>query len=98
MQTFSFFFLVGYSLGGGPGSGFRLKPVQTSNLCDQPFKKKKKKVSTTMKVSLWFNNRHTLGPYSGLNQSEIVKGDIPVRMCVCTFENACAAAVRERGE
>ncbi len=50
--------------------------------------KKKKKVSTTLKVSLWFNNRHTSGSYRGLNQSEIVKGrhpsdwpgpDIPVR-------------------
>ncbi len=46
----------------------------------------------------------TLGSYRGLNQSEIVKGepppligrgpDIPVR--VCTFEDACAAAVRQR--
>ncbi len=63
-----------------------------------------KKVSATLKVSLWFNNRHTLGLYRGLNQSEIVKGgpppligrdpDIPVR--VCTFENVCAAAVMQR--
>ncbi len=35
---------------------------------------REKKVSATLKVSLWFNNRHTLGSYRGLNQSEIVKG------------------------
>ncbi len=35
---------------------------------------KKKKVSATLKVSLSFNNRHTIGSYRGLNQSEIVKG------------------------
>ncbi len=54
-------------------------------------------------VSLWFNNRHTLGPYRGLNQSEIVKGGPPpligrgpdIRVCVFTFD-ACAAAVRQR--
>ncbi len=64
----------------------------------------KKKVSATLKVSLCFNNRHALGSYRGLNQSEVVKGgppsligrgpDIPVR--VCASENACAAAVRQR--
>ncbi len=53
---------------------------------------------------MWFNKRHTLGLYCGLNQSEIVKGgpppsdwpgpDIPVP--VCKFGNACAAAVRQR--
>ncbi len=66
----------------------------------RPAVRVKKKISVTLKVSLWFNNRHTLGPYRGLNQSEIVKGgsdwpcpDIPVR--VCTFENVCAA-VRQR--
>ncbi len=69
----------------------------------RPAVQKKKKVYASQKVSLWFNNRHILGPYPGLNQSEIVKGgppplighgpDIPVR--VCTSENACAA-VRER--
>ncbi len=78
---------------------------------DQPFEKIKK-VSATLKVSLWFRHRHTIGPYRGLNKSEIVKShgpdipeifqgrligrgpDIPVR--VCTSENACAAAVRQR--
>ncbi len=30
---------------------------------------REKKVSATLKVSLWFNNRHTLGPYHDLNQS-----------------------------
>ncbi len=68
-----------------------------SHWCDQPFERKNK-ISATLKVSLWFNNRHTLGPYRGLNQSEIVKGgppppDIPVR--VCASENACAAAVSQ---
>ncbi len=43
----------------------------------RPAIKKKKKVSATLKVSLWFNNRHTLGPYRGLYQSEIVKGAPP---------------------
>ncbi len=45
-----------------------------SQWCDQKnlrlhwfFSQKKKKVSATLKVSLWFNNRHTLGPYRGLN-------------------------------
>ncbi len=48
-----------------------------SHWCDQPFEKIKK-VSATLKVSLWFNNRHTLGPYRGLNQLEIVKGGPPL--------------------
>ncbi len=77
------------------------------NLRSHKLKKiiKKTIVSATLKVSLWFNNRHTLGSYRGLNQSEIMKGgpppligrgpDIPVRVCTC--ENACVAAVRERG-
>ncbi len=79
----------------------RLKQNLMSHWCDQPFERKK--VSTTLKVSMWFNYRHTLGPYRGLNQSEIVKGgpppliacgpDIPV--CVCMFD-VCAAAVRQR--
>ncbi len=43
---------------------------------------RKKKVSTTLKVSLWFDNRHTLGPYHGLNQSEIVKGGPPLWLAV----------------
>ncbi len=74
---------------------------QRSHLCNQPFERKK--LSATRKVSLSFNNRHTLGSYRGLNQSEIVKGgppsligrgpDIPVR--VCMFD-ASAAAVRQR--
>ncbi len=37
----------------------------------------REKKSLRDKVSLWFNNRHTLGPYRGLNQSEIVKGGPP---------------------
>ncbi len=67
-------------------------------------KKKKKKVSATLKVSMWFYNRHTIGSCRGLNQSAIVKAgpppligrgpDVPVR--VCASENACAAAVRQR--
>ncbi len=43
----------------------------------EPFEKRKKNVSATLKVSLWFNNRHILGSYRGLNQSEIVKGGPP---------------------
>ncbi len=80
-------------------SRVRLKKI-LSHLCDQPFEKRKK-------VSLLFNNLHTLGPYRGLNQSEIVKGgpprligrgpDIPVCVCVCVYKCVtCAAAVRER--
>ncbi len=42
---------------------------------DQADQEKKK--SATLKVSLLFNNRHTLGPYRCLNQSEIVKGGTP---------------------
>ncbi len=68
-------------------------------------KKKKKKVSATLKVSMWFYNRHTIGSCRGLNQSAIVKAgppppligrgpDVPVR--VCASENVCAAAVRQR--
>ncbi len=37
-------------------------------------REKNTKVSVTQKVSLMFNNRHMLGSYRGLNQSEIVKG------------------------
>ncbi len=69
--------------------GSRVRPIWSTRLWKSPCD------STT----------DTLGPYRGLNQSEIVKGgpppligrgpDIPVR--VCTFENACAAAVRQRG-
>ncbi len=59
-----------------------------------------KQVSATLKVSLWFSNRQTLGSYRGLNQSDsegqtpLHGPDIPVR--VCTFKNACAAAVKQR--
>ncbi len=45
-----------------------------SQWCDQPFEEKKK--SPRLKVSLWFNNRHTLEAHRGLNQSEIVKGGL----------------------
>ncbi len=66
--------------------------------------KKKKKVSSTLKISLWFNNRQThIRPISwskpirdseGRTPPLIGRGpDIPVR--VCTFENVCAA-VRQR--
>ncbi len=67
--------------------------------------KKIKKVSATLKISLWINFLHTLGSYRGLNQSEIVKGGPPLWLavvqiilyvCVRAFENACAAAVRQR--
>ncbi len=67
-------------------------------------KKKKKKVSATQ--SLCCSTTDTLGSYRGLNQSEIVKcgppplighgPDTPVLVCVCAFEDACAAAVRQR--
>ncbi len=39
---------------------------------------REKKVYASQKVSLLFNNRHTLGSYRGLNQSEIVKADPPL--------------------
>ncbi len=44
--------------------------------------RKEKKVSATQKVSMWFNKRHTLGLYRGLNQSEIVKGGSPLWLAV----------------
>ncbi len=57
------------------------------------------KVSVTQKVSLMFNNRHTLGSYRGLNQSEIVKGGplqdssiiefIAKSSKLCYFPNCC---------
>ncbi len=67
--------------------------------------KKKKKISIRNSESLPVVQQQThIRPHRGLNQSEIGKGgrppligrgpDIPVR--VCTFENACAAAVRQR--
>ncbi len=47
---------------------------EISQWCDKkksevarPAFQEKKKVSATLKVSLWFNNRHTLGPYRGPN-------------------------------
>ncbi len=66
--------------------------------------REKKKVSATLKISLWFNNRQThIRPISwskpirdseGRTPPLIGRGpDIPVR--VCTFENVCAA-VRQR--
>ncbi len=66
-------------------------------------KKKKKKVSATQ--SLCCSTTDTLGSYRGLNQSEIVKCGPPLWLamvqillywCVCAFEDACAAAVRQR--
>ncbi len=48
----------------------------------RPAVQKKKKVYVSQKVSLWFNNRHILGPYPGLNQSEIVKGGPPLWLAV----------------
>ncbi len=42
----------------------------------------RKKKSLWLKVSLWFNNRHTLGSYRGINQSEIVKGGPPLWLAV----------------
>ncbi len=61
------------------------------------------------KVSLWFNNRHTLGQYHGLNQSEIVKADppppligrdpdTPVRLCKLCLKMLVLQSDRERGE
>ncbi len=67
--------------------------------------RKKTKVSATQKVSLLFDNRHVrliswskpIRDSNGRTPPLIGRGpDIPV--CVCAFEDACAAAVRERGE
>ncbi len=67
--------------------------------------RKKTKVSATQKVSLLFDNRHVrliswskpIRDSEGRTPPLIGRGpDIPV--CVCAFEDACAAAVRERGE
>ncbi len=77
-----------------------------SHWCDQPIEKKKS-LSATLKVSLWFNNRHTLGPYRGLNQSEIVKGGPPpwlamvqifLYVCVSLKMRVLLQSDRERGE
>ncbi len=65
-------------------------------------REKKTKVSATQKVSLLFNNRHVrliswskpIRDSEGRTPPLIGRGpDIPVR--VCTFEDACAAAVRQ---
>ncbi len=67
--------------------------------------RKKTKVSATQKVSLLFDNRHVrliswskpIRDSEGRTPPLIGRGPgIPV--CVCAFEDACAAAVRERGE
>ncbi len=64
--------------------------------------RKKTKVSVTQKVSLLFNNRHAgliswskpIRDSEGRTPPLIGRGpDIPVR--VCTFEDVCAAAVRQ---
>ncbi len=70
----------------------------------RPAIREKKQKSPRLRKSLCCSTTDTLGSYRGLNQSEIVKGgpppligrgpDIPVR--VCTFEDASAAAVRQR--
>ncbi len=69
----------------------------------RPAIREKKLKSPRLRKSLFCSTTETLGSYRGLNQSKIVKGgppligrgpDIPVR--VCTFEDACAAAVRQR--
>ncbi len=72
----------------------------------RPAIREKKKKYPRLRNSVVQQKTPPLGLYRGLNQSEIVKGgpppligrgpDIPV--CVCAFEDACAAAVRERGE
>ncbi len=65
---------------------------------------REKKVSATLKVSLWFNNRHTLGPYHGLNQSEIVKGGPPplighgpdIRLYMYVWKCVCCCSQTKR--
>ncbi len=68
-----------------------------------PSHSRKKKVSATQKVSLLFDNRHVsliswskpIRDSEGRTPPLIGRGpDIPV--CVCAFEDACAAAVRQR--
>ncbi len=63
----------------------------------------KTKVSATQKVSLLFDNRHVsliswskpIRDSEGRTPPLIGRGpDIPV--CVCAFEDACAAAVKQR--
>ncbi len=73
------------------------------NLVASSHSRKKTKVSATQKVSLLFNNRNVrliswskpIKDSEGRTPPLIGRGpDIPVR--VCTFEDACAAAVRQR--
>ncbi len=65
----------------------------------------KTKVSATQKVSLLFDNRHVsliswskpIRDSEGRTPPLIGRGpDIPVCVCVRAFEDACAAAVRQR--
>ncbi len=80
----------------------RLKKIwgRTDAIC----RSRKKKVSATLKVSLWINNKHTLGPYRDLNQSEIVKGGPPSDWpwsrysctCVCVWKCVCCCSQTER--
>ncbi len=67
----------------------------------------KTKVSATQKVSLLFDNRHVsliswskpIRDSEGRTPPLIGRGpDIPACMCVCVraFEDACAAAVKQR--
>ncbi len=65
----------------------------------------KTKVSATQKVSLLFDNRHVrliswskpIRDSEGRTPPLIGRGpDIPVCVCVCAFEDACAAAVKQR--
>ncbi len=75
----------------------------------RPTIREKKKKSPRLRKSLCCSTTDTLVSYRGLNQSEIVKGGPPlwlavvqiflyvcVCVCVCAFEDACAAAVRQR--
>ncbi len=68
--------------------------------------RRKKKVSATQKVSLLFNNRHTLGSYL-ISLSKPIRDSegrtplwlavVQIFLYVCvSFEDACAAAVRQR--
>ncbi len=73
----------------------------------RPAIREKKKISATQKVSLLFDNRHVsliswskpIRDSEGRTPPLIGRGpDIPVCVCVCVcaFEDACAAAVRQR--
>ncbi len=77
----------------------------------RPAIREKKKKSPRLRKSLCCLTTDTLVSYRGLNQSEIVNGGPPppdwpwsryscmyvcVCVCVCAFEDACAAAVRQR--